>query len=39
MTMSKTKTEIGFVDDAKGKCWEETKLQMLLVLDGQVTVT
>lgn len=39
MTTNKTKNEIGSVDDAGGRCWEETKPRMLLVVDGQVTVT
>lgn len=37
--MSETKNEIGLVDDAKNKHWEETKPQMLLMVDGQATVT
>lgn len=39
MTMNNMKNEIGFVDDAKRKHWEEMKPQMLLMVDGQVRVT
>lgn len=39
MTMSKKKNEIGFVDDAEDKRWEEMKPRTLLVVDGWATVT
>lgn len=39
VTMNNKKNEIGFVGDAKGNHWEEMKLQMLLLVDGQLMVT
>lgn len=39
MAMRKMKNEIGFVDGAKDKRWEEMKPQMLLMVDGQAVVT
>lgn len=39
MNTNKTKNEITFVDDTKGKHWEEMKPQMLLLVDGQVMGT
>lgn len=39
MNTNKMKNEIIFVDDPKGKHWEEMKPQMLLMVDGKVVVT
>lgn len=35
----KTKNEITFVDDAKGKHWGEMKPEMVMMVDGQGMVT
>lgn len=33
------KNEITFVDDTKGKHWDEMKPEMMLMVDGQMMVT